>query len=214
MIMMKQFGKIVALCAVVAMTVVLLGQESKAAAGTMDIYWQKQTTGKSAFWKLNSNGKLANRTVDSGWAWTDTNSIGTAWRAEMLHDNPGNSQRQILYHNSTNGKVAYWVLNSNGNLKDRTQGSGWGYISDQTMNTGWSMVQIMSSSYIKGGNDGMDRLLWFRSANGKIAYWNLNSNGTLMNRTQDSGWGYVDDVQTLSNWRYVQAVEHVGAAVN
>lgn len=201
--MMKQFGKIAALCAVVAMTVVLLGQGANAA--NLDIYWQKQTSGKMAFWNLNSNGLLQNRTEDEGWAWVDDNSIGTAWRADQIHETPeGNTH--ILYHNVNNGKVAFWNLNSNGKLQNRTEGEGWDYVSDDTMNTAWSMTQILSSANIKGGNDGMDRLLWFKSSNGKVAWWNLNSNGVLQNRTQDEGWGYVDDEQTLTNWRYVKTI--------
>ena len=207
MIMIKQFGKIAALCAVVAMTVVLLGQGAN--AGTLDIMWQKQTTGKAAFWILNSNGKLKNKTENDGWDWVDADSIGTAWRAEKVWDAP-TSKRYMLYHNVNNGKVAFWLLNSNGNLQNRTQGEGWDYVSDQTMNTGWSMTAIMPSTSIpaNSNNNSMDRLLWFRAANGKVAYWNLNSNGKLQNRTQGQGWGYVDDEQTLTNWRFAQTMDH------
>lgn len=205
--MMKQFGKITALFAVVAMALVFLGQGADAA--TLDIYWQKQTTGKAAYWILNSNGNLANNTQGEGWNYVDDNAIGTAWRAEMIQDVAGTSNRHLLYHNTTNGKVAFWILNSNGQLKARTQSEGWDYMSDNTMSTAWSMVQIISSSYIKGGNSGMDRLLWFKSSNGKVAYWNLNSNGKIENYTQGEGWGYVDDDLTLRNWRFTEAVEHV-----
>ncbi len=208
---MKQFGKIVALCAVVAMTVVLLGQD--ASATTQNLYWQKQTTGKTAFWTLNSNGKLQNRTKDSGWYWVDDNSIGTAWRADLIDTNTSDYQgstTHLLYHNTSNGKVAFWRLNTNGQLRNRTQGQGWDFVSDQTMSTDWSMKQILSPAEITGSNTGnasMSRLLWFRSSNGKVAYWNLNSNGSLQNRTQDSGWGWVDDTQTLTDWRYIQAID-------
>ncbi len=213
---MKQFGKFVALCAVVAMTVVLLGQDANAT--TQYLYWQKQTTGKAAYWKLNTNGKLHNRTRDQGWNWVDNDSIGTAWRADLIQTGISSAADQggtihMLYHNTNNGKVAYWVLNTNGELRNRTQGEGWDWVTDQTMSTDWSMKQIMTPDQIAGtsdgsGNDGMSRLLWFRASNGKVAYWNLNSNGALMDRTRDAGWGYIDDDQTLTDWRFIKAIDN------
>ncbi len=157
------------------------------------LVWQKQTSGKVAWWKLGDDGKLTNDTRDDGWGYvSDTLTLNSAWRLAAITDL--GVYKSLIWQQQSNGKVAYWQLNTNGcTLRNTTQGDGWDYVSDSiTLNSAWRLAAITTISSQK-------YMLWQKTSNGKVAWWKLGDDGKLTNDTQDDGWGFVSDELTLDS---------------
>ncbi len=170
--------------------------------------------GKTAFWMLNSNGTLRNRTkgaavADAGFGWDMISDwqLANGWYVASIHEagdrrevNNAFYGNQMLWHNSTNGKFCYWTLNSNSTLKNRTKTSGWDLLSDWALPSPWRVPGV-----IEWGNE--DVLQLNNTANGKTAFWVLNSNGTLRNRTRGAavadaayGWDMTGEWLLANGW--------------
>ncbi len=211
-----------------------------------DPYWEdylqlnNTTNGKTAFWVLNSNGTLRNRTkgnarADTGYGW-DLNSdwyLASGWYVAAIRNNgdaretgtasvtPTYQGTQLVWHNSTNGKFCYWTLNSNGNLKNRTKTNGWDLLSDWNLASPWRVTGVigrLSSTYSATGSDPYweHYLQINNTTNGKTAFWVLNSNGSLRNRTKGDarantayGWNLTSDWYLASGW-YMAAIRATG----
>lgn len=157
------------------------------------LFWQKQTNGKVAWWRLDDDGKLANETKNDGWGYvSDSLTLNSAWRLAGITEIGG--YKSLIWQQQTNGKVAFWKLSTNGcRLQNTTQGDGWDYVSDTiTLNSAWRLAAITTI-------DSQEYLLWQKQSNGKVAYWKLSSSGKLPNDTQDDGWGFVSDELTLNS---------------
>ncbi len=170
--------------------------------GHAQLVWYNTQNARVSWWKLNSNVTLKSTTEGDGFGswWT---LPSPHWRLTAISKN--NNYRQIndshsallFMHNTDSGRAAYWVMNSNGMLTDRTEGSGWNVVektSEFPTFDPWSFFGIHEKA------DGThDHLLWNNSGNGRIAYWKLNTNGTLSNKTEHDGWGVFWDLPTA--WR-------------
>ncbi len=157
------------------------------------LVWQKQTSGKVAWWKLGDDGKLTNDTQNDGWGYvSDTLTLNSAWRLAAITDLGG--YKNLIWQQQSNGKVAFWKLNTNGcTLQNTSQGDGWDYVSDSiTLDSAWRLAAITTISSVK-------YMLWQKTSNGKVAWWKLSDSGKLENETQDSGWGFVSDELTLNS---------------
>jgi len=166
--------------------------------GHDQLIWQNTVAGTSVWWKLNSNGTLKNRTQTDGWDWISTQTLGTSWRMTHIQANADKSGTpHLLWWNASNQKAVYWTLNSNGSLKNRTQGDGWDYVATQAAGDGWYPSQVQRNA----DSVNSDHLVWHSTVNGKSSYWKLNSNGTLKNRTATDGWDWIGTWNMATTWR-------------
>ena len=196
----QRAGKFLSILAVLAISVVFFAGTSMAL--TDHLLWQNQSSGRIAYWKLNSTGKLKNTTENDGWAYVGgTLTLSSAWSlGGILVNIAGSGNDGLVWHNQSSGQVAYWKLNANGTLLSDEQNIGWGYVggANFTISSAWTLSAIQENV---AGNSNNEDLIWQNQASGRIAYWRLNDNGTLKNKTENDGWGYVGGTLTLdSNW--------------
>ncbi len=163
--------------------------------GSRYLLWQKESNGKVAWWKIDSSCKLANETQNDGWGYVcEELTLKSAWTlagAVSL-----SSTNMLIWQNRNKGKVAWWKLNTNGcTLVSSEQGNGWGWVSENnTLNSSWRLAAITSLQDTPA-------LVWQKQSNGKVAWWKLDNSGTLVDETEDSGWGFASDEVTLnSSW--------------
>ncbi|MFH0881334.1 MAG: FG-GAP-like repeat-containing protein [Lentisphaerota bacterium] len=137
--------------------------------GTADIVWHSSTSKKAAYWMLQTNGVL------KSYGFCTNLTMSTGWSLNGSGDIDGDGTMDLLWHNTVTKKVAYWFLNSNGTLRSS------GFCTTNTMANGWEMRGVGD---IKG--DGTMAVLWHNSLTKKVAYWFLNTDGTLAT----SGFSY------------------------
>jgi hypothetical protein len=102
------------------------------------LLWQNQSTGKIAWWALNSSYKLTSTSKDVGWGYVSDNlTISSSWILGGI--TTLNSEQTLIWGNGSSGRAAYWKLNSSTQLKDDTLNSGWGFVS--------SSLTMKSSNY-------------------------------------------------------------------
>jgi len=173
-------------------------------AGNDHIIWRNSRSGATIYWKLDSTGVLKNRTQGDGWEYVSFSVELVAdpdWRVVALQQNAdklGNDH--LLFHNTRNGRVAYWQLDSTGVLKNREKGDGWDFVADSLLPSPWSFAALQSNA--NGQNT--DHIIWHNTESGKLAYWKLNSIGQLKNRSRSDGWGWIsDDWQPAPSWRVI-----------
>lgn len=165
--------------------------------GSNHIIWQN-TNGKTAYWKLDSTGVLKNKTQGDGWDLISTFTLNPAWRMVTVQPNGDRlGNNHLIWQNTSDRKSIYWKLNSNGTLKNRTQGDGWAYIGTNNPGAGWTVSRILYNADTLGN----DHLLWVNSVNGRSLYWKLNSTGAIKNYTQGDGWDNLRSNNQAPEWR-------------
>jgi hypothetical protein len=186
-------------------------QRNADSLGNPHIIWQNTSNGKTAYWKLNSNGTLKNKTQDDGWGLISDFTLNSAWRLLTVQPNADKlGTNHMIWQNTSNRKAVYWNLTSAGVIKNRTQGDGWDNIATFQPAAGWTMSSVLRN----GDTQGNDHLLWLNTTNGKSLFWKLNSNGTLKNRTQGDGWDYINTFTNATGWRIRGAHNPADATVN
>ncbi len=120
---------------------------------------------------------------------------------------PTVSNNILFWRNVENGKVCYWRLNNSGQLKNMANGGGWGFVSETlTMDADWTLAGSLNM------ND-LHTLFWRNTQSGQVMYWRTNDDGTIINDTEDEGWGLVCDTPVADNWRFVGALHVDGVPV-
>lgn len=144
-----------------------------------------------AWMKLNSNGTLANRTVNNGVAWLHPASLNlSSWSYVGVHENADtNGSNHLLFQNTSNGALGFLRLNVNGTLENTTANEGYGRI-DFALNVppAWRAVAIQSN----GDGDGNTHIVLSHTSNGRAAFLKLNSNGTMANASVNQGYGLLN----------------------
>jgi virginiamycin B lyase len=161
--------------------------------GTNTLLWQNQTSGKIAFWKLDSANKLLNETRDSGWGFvTDSLTLANQWRQVGVINNSS-----LVWQGQSFGKIAWWQLNESAKLINTNKDSGWGYVSENLkLNSSWTLGAITELGGVK-------TLIWYNPTTGFVAYWRVNNSIKLPDENKDSGWGYVaDDLRMADPWLF------------
>jgi hypothetical protein len=158
------------------------------------LYWQNQSSGKVAWWRLTDAVKLYSESKDSGWGFaSDTLTLNSFWRLAGISSAP-----RLIWQNQSSGKVAWWALNSAYKLPSEAKNEGWGFVSENlTLSSAWTLGGVAELNSLL-------TLIWSNGANGKAAYWKLTSSYQLQNETRDSGWGMISETLTMKssdNWR-------------
>lgn len=173
-------------------------QQNADSDGNDHLLWENRRAGLRIYWKLNSNGTLANRTRGDGWDYLTTSPIPMDWQIVGVQKNADKQNHDhLLQYNNASGYVSYWKLNSTGVIANTTRGDGWDYLADIGYRAPWTIASIHPNA---DGQNG-DHLIWQNRANGKLVYWKLDNSGKLKNKTKDDGWGYITEWQPAPSWR-------------
>ncbi len=145
--------------------------------GIGDILWHNSNSRLVAFWLMAADGY-----IDSSGLCTNT-PMASGWELRGVGDINQDGTADILWHNSTTRRVAYWMLNADGTL-DKA-----GFCSTNTMASGW---EFRATGDIDG--DGTLDIFWHNANTKRVAYWTLNSDGSLKTSgfcndgTMSGGW--------------------------
>ncbi len=159
-------------------------------ASTSLLVWQNYSSGDVVWWKVNDQGEIVSQKQSTGWGLvSDTEKVPQGW--ELVGSYPSGDLRILIWHNREKGLVAYWRITADGRLVD-VDDTGWGLVSsDMRVGSNWELTDIT-----KVGEH--EVLFWRNLVNGMVAFWRLNSDSTLLDSLQGSGWGYVAEGVDLS----------------
>jgi len=145
--------------------------------GRVDLVWHSSVTRKVAYWILNTDGTLMT------YGLCTNTPMSAGWSLDASGDINGDNTMDLIWHNATTRRVAYWLLNPDGTLNTA------GFCTTNTMAAGW---QIRGAGDIKG--DGTIGILWHNANTTQVAYWLLGTNGLLTGSglcfggTMSGGW--------------------------
>ncbi len=150
------------------------------------LFWQNQTDGTVAWWKINDSGSILDNTRDSGWGIVSEDvRVASDWT--LVGAVEDSELPVLIWQNQSNGKVVWWLLNDDNKLADATQGSGWGFVSDTvTVSSAWQLCKVLQQ-------DAYNILFWQNQDSGKLVWWKLNSSWQLKSDEREEGWGFVSD---------------------
>ncbi len=129
---------------------------------------------------------------------SETMEMGPEWKLGGVCKIVDNA---LIWHNTSTGQVVWWKILYDGSLLSEKQGLGWNYVNEgQSVPSYWSLVGTMDR------ND-EHILFWQSQADGKVAWWKLSESGSIMDTTQDSGWGFVSENVTVPGaWKLIEVV--------
>ncbi len=164
--------------------------------GRPTIFWQPGTNTKVAYWRLGSDARLENRTLDDGWGWVTTDfPYHDSWR--LLDAVSINGKPTLLWRSTVSNKIVSWQLDaaSGESLAVSNLGEGpldWQFVSDTPVGTNWTLKCQASIGDVP-------TLFWLDSQDGKVAYWRLNQDATIRTADTRPDWGLVNADFTLKN---------------
>ncbi len=147
--------------------------------GRVRLYWQNTSTRQPVIWHLGDSG------VKKG-AVTVASSPSTAWRIAGTGDIDSDGTEDLVWHNSSSGRVVIWFLDPDG-VYNRSQ-----QVLDANLATTWSIKGVEDMN-----GDGVPDLVWHQSTTGRAYVWALNASGE-----RTSGWD-VSETYPATAWKIV-----------
>lgn len=168
------------------------------------LVWQNYSSGDVVWWKVDDQGEILSEEENTGWGLvSETHKVPEGW--ELVGSYPADDLHVLIWHNRSKGLVAYWRISSDGSLVG-VEDSGWGLVSSEMrVGSNWELTSIS-----KVGEH--EVLFWRNLVNGMVAFWRLNTDSTLLDSTQGSGWGYVAEGVDLSKGWVLGGVVDIGSA--
>jgi hypothetical protein len=145
--------------------------------GRSDILWRNPTTGQTADWLGTANGGFSGNGAHSA------NSIATDWQVAGTGDFNGDGIDDILWRNSTTGRIADWLGTANGGFTGNGANSG------NNVAAAWQVAGIGDFN-----GDGHSDILWRDSTTGQINDWlgtatgGFTDNGAHASTTLATNW--------------------------
>ena len=128
--------------------------------GRSDILWRNPTTGQIADWLGTANGGFAGNGAHSA------NAISIAWAVAGIGDFNGDGFSDILWRNTTTGRIADWLGTPNGGFTGNGANSGSG------VSASWRVAGIGDFN-----GDGHSDILWLNPTTGQVTDWLGTANG-------------------------------------
>ena len=149
-----------------------LGSGDADGDGDQDLYWQNQTTGKTAIWQMN------------GYQYVTTLSpleVGPnypGWRISQVADFNGDGKADLFWRNTETNATAVWIMDG-----ATIQSSAFMFNVDQS----WKIVKAIDLD-----RDGKTDLVWRNSETGQNAVWLMNGSslkrGIVLPTVTDLSW--------------------------
>ena len=126
----------------------------------VDLLWRNTATGGVYYWRLNTDGSHAT----SGKIGAD---IAANWTIQGVVNIDDNNGADLIWRDSSTGKVAYWLLELNGELASS------GYVYDANISSAWQIAGLADLDA-----DGRDDIIWRENGGGYgLYYWLLSDSG-------------------------------------
>ncbi|MEU5424645.1 VCBS repeat-containing protein, partial [Streptomyces olivoreticuli] len=165
--------RLAALIAAGAAALALAGATTNASASvagnSSDVLWHNTTTGELAAWLLDGRGNV---TSDPRLSWRCGPDCTRDWKVVGTGDFNGDGRTDVLWHNTTTGELATWLLDGRGNVTGDPRLS-WKCGPDCTRD--WKVVGTGDFN-----GDGRTDVLWHNTTTGELATWLLDGKGNVM----------------------------------
>lgn len=137
--------------------------------------------------RLDSNGELANQTVNDGASWVTPDSLDFSnWTYVASHPDAD----YLVLQNFNNGLLGYIKLNANGTMENYTENSGYGRINyGLDIPSGWRAVSVVEAASQDSESNDQDHIILVNTNTNAGAFIKLNQNGTMVNATLNDGYG-------------------------
>ena len=123
--------------------------------GRVRLYWQNRTTRQPVIWHLGDTG------LKKG-AVTVASSPSSAWGIAGTGDIDGDGTEDLVWHNSSSGRVVIWFLDPDG-VFNRSQ-----QVVDANLATSWSIQGVEDMN-----GDTYPDLVWHNSSTGRAKIWSI-----------------------------------------
>ena len=137
--------------------------------GVPDLVWHQSTTGRAYVWALNASGERT-----SGWDVSATYPA-TAWKIKGVADMNGDSNPDLVWHNSSTGRAHIWYLDAAGKYVSGAN------VAEVNLATAWKIMGVEDMN----GDTNPD-LVWHNSSTGRAVTWFLNGSGIYVSATNAS----------------------------
>ncbi len=164
------------------------------------LFWQNETDGTVAWWKINDSGSILDNTYDSGWGLVSKDvRVSSDWT--LVGAVEDSDLPVLIWQNHATGKVVWWRLNNDIELQDSSQNSGWGFVSENvTVSSAWKLCKVMQDSVY-------NTLFWQNEDTGNLVWWKLNSSWLLKSEEREDGWGFVSDNTSTAGFTLSEVFE-------
>ena len=149
--------------------------------GQQDIVWQNDATGALAAWYLRGSQVTFTASLSIS-AVTDT-----AWKVRGVGDTNGDQLADLVWQNTSDGRLAIWQMNGTRVIGTSTLGM-------RVSDTAWKVRAVGDAN-----GDGRDDLFWQNSTSGELGVWFLS--GSTVIGTARLSLGAMRDTQ----WRIAGA---------
>jgi hypothetical protein len=151
--------------------------------GRVRLYWQNSSTRQPVIWHLGDSG------VRKGGVVVSTGNPASSWRIVGTADIDGDGTEDLVWHNSSSGRVVIWFLDPDGAFRSSQ------LVLDSNLSTAWKIAGVRDMN-----KDGVPDLIFHHATTGRTHIWSLNSQGEYV-----SGWNVVE-VNPSTAWR-IRGVE-------
>lgn len=134
--------------------------------GSPDLLWRNTSTQKLAIWTMSGTAKAGDlvpspdQAVDANWA-----VVGAL-------DYDGDGARDLLWYNSTSGKIVFWFMNT---AVQRITGQ-FASPSNAGANN-WKVVAAGDFGLGPSGTNDTNDILWRNETSGRLVLWYMNTSG-------------------------------------
>ena len=128
--------------------------------GRVRLYWQNQTTRQPVLWHLGDSG------VRKGGVAVASSNPSSAWGIAGTADIDGDGTEDLVWHNSSTGRIIIWFLDPDGVMRGTQQ------VRDVNLSTVWKIKGVEDMN-----RDGIPDLVFHNSSTGRAHIWFLDDEG-------------------------------------
>ncbi len=135
--------------------------------GWPDLLWRNVTSQKLVVWTLNGTARKG------GLIPTPDQAVDANWEVVAALDYDGDGWRDLLWYNSTSGKIVQWLLD-----RDLVRQAGRFTIPANAGDANWKVLASGDYGVGAGGLPGTNDLVWRNATSGRVVLWHLDLAGT------------------------------------
>ncbi len=155
--------------------------------GAVRLYWHNRTTRQPVVWHLGDSG------LRKGGATVSAAYPASAWRIVGSADIDGDGTVDLVWHNSSTGRLVIWFLEPDGVLRRSQQ------VLDANLSTLWRVRGVEDMN-----GDGVPDLIFHNASTGRAVIWYLDAGGERI------GSASVVDANVSTAWQIVGVADMNG----